>query len=113
MYEAIAVLARSGLHVIVDDVVYTDAAYADAVRAFAGLDVLRVAVRCPVDIAEQRESLRGDRLPGGAAVFDLVHDGRQYDVEVDTRIQSAAQSASVILQALTARSRGNENYVGA
>jgi chloramphenicol 3-O phosphotransferase len=100
MYRAIAALAQSGLDVIVDDVVYTDTAYADAVHAFAGLNLLRVAVRCPVDIAEQRELARGDRLPGGASFFNYVHDDREYDLEVDTSVRSVAESVAVILEVL-------------
>ena len=44
-----------------------------------------MAVRCPLEVAVQRERDRGDRHIGLVRQqFDLVHAGRTYDCEIDT-----------------------------
>ena len=61
---------------------------------------LFVGVRCPVEIAAERERRRGDRAPGGALVFDrAVHSPGIYDLEVDTSVHDPDESASLILKA--------------
>jgi chloramphenicol 3-O phosphotransferase len=103
MYKAIATITREGIDCIVDDTVYSNDAYHAARRAFDGIDVVSVGVRCSLDVAELREAQRGDRLPGGAATFDHVHENRVYDVEVDTTRTSPHECASKILTEIRRR----------
>lgn len=66
--------------------------------ALAGLDVVRVAVRCDPAVAAAREGARGDRVVGMAtSQADLVHRGVIYDVEVDTTSTSASDCAQLVL----------------
>src|SRR5215467_4439230 len=66
LHRAVAGLARGGLDVIVDHVLSEPAWVADIDHAWAGLDPLRVGVHCPLEVAEQRERVRGNRTPGWA-----------------------------------------------
>ena len=69
MYASFAALARAGLNLIADDVIYDEEVLGSAVAALHELDAYFVAIHCPLAVAEQRERDRGDRLPGGARVF--------------------------------------------
>ena len=56
-------------------------------NALQGLDVCWVGVRCAPEIAAERESRRGTRLPGIARhQAESVHVGVHYDIEVDTGV---------------------------
>ncbi|MFD9002150.1 chloramphenicol phosphotransferase CPT [Streptomyces sp. NPDC059582] len=82
----IAATVRAGARIIVDDVFLGGAASQERWRqALDGLDVLWVGVRCEGEVAEGREIVRGDRVPGMAAEqAEIVHKGVVYDFEVDT-----------------------------
>lgn len=73
---------------------------------FSHHKVTLVGVRCPLPVAQQREQGRGDRLGGpvdlDVAEFALVHD-RDYDLEVDTSVQTTQDSIEQILQVLDGR----------
>jgi chloramphenicol 3-O phosphotransferase len=100
MYHAIAGFAEVGNDVIVDDVLYDERVLAAAVEALAGFPVLFVGVRCPREVAVQREQERGDRA-GGAAIFhDYVHRHGIYDLEVDSSVLTPMESALLIKEAL-------------
>ena len=103
-YRAIAAYAAAGGHVVVDDVIYDRRVLALAVEALHNLPVLYVAVRCPLEVAEARERSRGDRLPGGARVFQAAaHAFGPYDLEIDTSAQTPDECADTILAAPTRR----------
>ena len=101
MHRAVGALAEAGLSVIVDHVVL-ESAWVDDMRAcWRLLDWTFVGVRCPLAVVEQRERDRRDRTLGQAAAqFAVVHEGRGYDLEVDTSVLSAEAAASRIVQAL-------------
>ena len=71
------------------------------VREWAELDVLFVAVKCPLAVLNKREQTRGDRTIGTAEYqYHRVHAQRVYDVEVDTSILSPRECADLVLHAL-------------
>jgi chloramphenicol 3-O phosphotransferase len=84
--EGVAAMARAGARVIVDEVFLGGAASQARWRqALHELRVLWVGVRCDREVAADREVARGDRIGGmAAAQADLVHQGVDYDLEVDT-----------------------------
>lgn len=84
--EGVAAMARAGARVIVDDAFLGGAASQERwQKAFGGLDVLWVGVRCASTVAAGREVARGDRVRGMAASqAEAVHRGVVYDLEVDT-----------------------------
>ncbi len=102
MHHAIAALAQAGNHVVADHVL-VDARWVDeCARLFCSLPAYFVAVRCPLDVLEQREQQRQDRTLGQArAQFDLVHAHGVYDLEVDTSLagpETCAQQVVALLR---------------
>ena len=92
-----AALARSGLGVILDEVVLEPRLRQDWQAVLEGLDVLFVGVHCSLAELERREIARGDRLRGQArGQFDLVHVGMRYDLAVDTTSTSPSDVAAEI-----------------
>jgi len=99
--RTVAACARAGLDVLVDDVVYDEAAALDWQDALAGIDVTWVAVHVDVDVAEARERARGDRLAGLArGMAGTVHAHVRYDIELDATSASSDELAEQLAAAL-------------
>jgi chloramphenicol 3-O phosphotransferase len=99
MNHALVAMAHDGFALVVDHVFIEREWLRDCVETLAGLDVLFVGVRCPLEVLEQRERERQDRTLGHArAQFDVVHARMIYDVEVDTSVSSPDENAQLILQ---------------
>ncbi|GGT24877.1 hypothetical protein GCM10010222_78530 [Streptomyces tanashiensis] len=96
-------MARAGARIVVDDVFLGGAASQRRWReALGDLPVLWVGVRCDSEVAEGREIARGDRTGGMAAQQALiVHEGVEYDLEVDTTRAESLECARAIAAALT------------
>nr|WP_281350507.1 hypothetical protein [Arthrobacter gandavensis] len=77
--------------------------YDDRLRsAFSDVELIWVAVRCDPDVAASREARRVDRVEGMARQQALsVHDGVDYDVEVDTTYRSTEGCARDIARQLS------------
>ena len=103
-YAGLGAMARAGARLVLDEVLLGGARSQQRLgSALHGLRVVWVAVDCHLEVAADRESRRPDRTPGMAAVqVDLVHDGVQYDVRLDTSATSAAACARQLLDALRA-----------
>jgi chloramphenicol 3-O phosphotransferase len=85
MRSAVGALARQGNQLIVDDLMLSPTDQQDYRRFLDGLDYRFVALKAPLDVLEEREQLRGDRLLGLARwQFERVHNGVVYDLELDT-----------------------------
>ena len=99
-----AACARTGNDVLVDDV-FVDPGWLDGWRSeLSGLEWLLVGVLAPLDVLEERESARGNRIRGEARFqFDVIHSGIAYDVTVDTGSQSPEECARAILAVLARR----------
>jgi chloramphenicol 3-O phosphotransferase len=92
--RSIAEIARSGLNVVVDDVMIEHHDWDDWRAALADLDPVWVGVRCDLEVAVQRERARGDRVQGlvrGQA--GTVHRHPVYDLELDTTNEPPAALA--------------------
>ena len=73
---------------------HTGAAYAGLLADF---EVFWVGVYAPLDVLEARERQRGDRLIGLARwQYDRVHEGMNYDLEIDTSIATPMECAKLI-----------------
>ena len=101
MRAAVAACARAGNDMLVDDV-FVDPAWLDGWRSeLAGLEWLLVGLLAPLDVLEERETARGNRIAGEARFqFDVIHSGIEYDVTVDSARQSPQDCARAILSAL-------------
>ncbi|TWP53588.1 chloramphenicol phosphotransferase CPT [Lentzea tibetensis] len=94
----IVAMVRAGARMIVDEVFLGGAeSQRRWLDALGDLPVLWVGVRCAAEVAEGRETARGDRVGGMAvAQAELVHRGVRYDVEVDTTRTEAIECARTI-----------------
>lgn len=119
LYESVAAHSRLGLNVVVD-VGHHDAytqprnILAGCARRLAGLPVLFVGVRCPIEVIMARRNAgqvgREGRYVTGSAVEPVpqpvhlwqreVHLPGIYDLEVDTSVLSPAECAAAIRQRL-------------
>lgn len=96
MRAAMAAMARAGNNLIIDDVLIGNDA-AEYAEALAGLQVDWVGVFAPLDVLEERERKRGDRDIGLARwLYDRVHQGIRYDLEIDTSFADPAKCAQQI-----------------
>jgi chloramphenicol 3-O phosphotransferase len=103
--RAVAAVARSGVNVIVDEVVLDDEAWAQWDSELEGLDPFWVRVDCPIEVCERREHARADRLPGLArSQADVVHRYPPYRFGVDTSAARPAELAAAVIAAHASRS---------
>jgi chloramphenicol 3-O phosphotransferase len=102
MRAALAAFARAGNDVIVDDV-FIDPEWLQAWRnELAEIELLLVGVVAPIEVLEDRERARGNRIVGEArAQVGVIHRGIEYDLTVDTAHESPEGCARSILAALT------------
>jgi len=107
LWESIAAHERLGLNVAVDVGLYDEGVAADAAMRVAGLPVLFVGVRCPVEVVIERRHDGDDRYPTERGLVErwerAVHGRWSYDVEVDTSVDGPAECA----QAIAARLAGD------
>ncbi|MFG3136371.1 chloramphenicol phosphotransferase CPT [Streptomyces sp. NPDC048211] len=101
--EGVAAMARAGARVVVDEVFLGGADSQQRWRKALGtLRVLWVGVRCDGAVAAGREVARGDRTTGMAASqADVVHQGVDYDLEVDTAHTESMECARTIAAHVT------------
>lgn len=94
----IAAMAQAGARVIVDEVFLGGGqSQARWQQALGSLPVLWVGVRCDPAVAANREIARGDRIIGMAASqANVVHQGVDYDLEVDTTHAESMACAQAI-----------------
>ncbi|OBQ75224.1 chloramphenicol phosphotransferase CPT family protein [Mesorhizobium erdmanii] len=118
LYESIAAHSRLELNVVVD-VGHHDGyskplgILADCARQLAGLPVLFVGVRCPIEVIMERRAASepdrayvtaspGDPVPSPVRLWqEEVHKPGTYDLEVDTSLLSPQDCAGAIEQRLT------------
>ncbi len=115
LYDAIAALSRAGNDVVAD-VGHHDmyskprGILRECARRLAGLPVLFVGVRCPLDVIMRRRGLgegpyakgsASDPIPAPVRRWqDAVHAHGLYDLEVDTSLLTPEQCADAVRQAL-------------
>lgn len=92
-HHAIAAMAEAGNDIIADHY----RADIDPER-LTNHDVLLVGVHCPLPELERREQERPPELRGFAeSQFDHIHEGNEYDVEVNTAELSSEECAERVL----------------
>ena len=104
MAPAVRTLVDRGNAVIFDHVLHDEAMHQSCRTAFAGVDVFSVGVTCPIEILEQRERARGDRVLGRArGLAEVVHSFMSYDVTVDTGAMSTPECVAAVLASVERR----------
>ena len=98
MRAAVAASARAGNDLLVDDV-FIDPEWHDGWRReLSGLEWFLVAVVAPLEVLEEREQARGNRLAGEArAQFGVIHDAIEYDLVVDSARTAPEECAEAVL----------------
>lgn len=114
LYESIAAHSRLGLNVVVDVGHHDGQILADSARRLAGLPVLFVGVRCPIEVIMERRDAGQVGREGGYATGSTaeaipppvrswqreVHIPGVYDLEVDTSVLTPEECAEVIRRRL-------------
>jgi chloramphenicol 3-O phosphotransferase len=111
LYESVAAHSRLGLNVVADVGHHDVEILADSARRLAGLPVLFVGVRCPVEVIMERRNAsapgsyataaRGEPIPAPVLRWQReVHAHGAYDLEVDTSVLTPQQCADAIRQQL-------------
>jgi chloramphenicol 3-O phosphotransferase len=96
MRQAVAGLAAAGNHLIVDEVA-TAADIAEYRALLADHQVEVVAIEAPLEVLEQRERDRGDRMIGLARwQYSRIHAGIEYDLVVDSGTLTVSECAEAI-----------------
>ncbi len=103
MVQATVGFMEAGNSVIIDDVAFSGRWQVDYWKeALHRFEPLFVGVQCPLELIEQREIERGDRMKYSArAQYYTVHDGVEYDVIVDTGKLSPAEAVQKIISAFS------------
>ena len=96
---SVGALAKSGNNVIIDHVLQEPGWLQECVEMWAGLDVLFVGIKCPLEVVEKRERERGDRKPGTARYqMERVHAHGLYDIELDTSLLKLDECVTRIME---------------
>ncbi len=102
MHHAIAALAKTGNNVVADHVLVEPSWVIECANLFADLEAYLIGIKCPLEVAEEREKQREDRTLGQAkAQYPLVHQHALYDVEIDTSRLSIQESTSKIIEMIS------------
>ena len=100
MRHAVAALASQGNDLLVDDVMFDPAEAAEYRALLAHVNLRFVGLFAPLDVLEQRERERGDRVIGLArGQVDRVHRGIAYDFEVDAVRHNPEMRAALVCEA--------------
>jgi chloramphenicol 3-O phosphotransferase len=106
LHRSVASLARAGNNVLVDHVLQEDGLLKECVENWVGLDVLFVGIKCPLEVAEQREKERGDRNIGTVRYqFERVHIHDLYDIEIDTSLLNVDECVTRIMELISNKSK--------
>ena len=94
-------LASQNYNLIIDDVALGAIEVDEWRQALKDYDVLYVGVVTPLNVLEERQRSRGDRIKGSArSQYFKVHDNVAYDIEVDTHRNSLKDNVLKIQEAL-------------
>lgn len=100
MHAAVAALAATGNDLIFDTVMETDGTE-DLRQALGPRPWLFVGLHAPLEVIEERERARGDRMIGlGRAQFARVHVAQRYDLELDLSDVTPEAAADRVLRVM-------------
>nr|AIA18477.1 Chloramphenicol phosphotransferase-like protein [uncultured bacterium] len=96
MRHAIAALADQGNNLIIDEVIIGNE-MDEYKKLLSPFQVFYVGIFAPLEVIEERERSRKDRLIGlGRWQYNLVHQDKSYDLEIDTTTLSPLDCAKLI-----------------
>lgn len=105
--HSVAAIARTGMNLILDEVILTADLRQEWVERLSGMDVMLVGVRCDLEELERREIERSDRVIGQArGQYAIVHADMCYDLEIDTTNITHNDAASIVVEAFLQNEHG-------
>lgn len=100
-HKALKAFLEEGFSVIVDELLLNEEEFQEYIHAFYEDRVLFVAVKPPLEVVEERERARGDRVIGLARSYqERTHQGKTYDLLLDSASTTPEQAAQRILHLL-------------
>jgi chloramphenicol 3-O phosphotransferase len=97
--EIVLSMAKIGHYIIIDDVSFGKCQVDTWREVLKDFNVLWIGINAPLDILEQREQARGNRILGSARAQNLrVHQGMHYDLEFETHRDSLEVMVHKILE---------------
>lgn len=98
LHRAMRVVVDHRIHLVIDDLLFTEEDFRDYLELFGNLEVFFVALKPPLHVVEAREKARGDRGIGlTRGLYDLVYQDKIFDLEIDTSKMTPEESAQAIL----------------
>lgn len=99
--EIVLTLARLGHYIIIDDVAFGKKQIDEWRNILKDYKVLWIGIKVPLEILEEREKERGNRIVGSArAQYYQVHQDAVYDLEFDTHLLQLADIIKAIKEKL-------------
>lgn len=96
-YGCLAAFLQSGNYVITDQAIERSEWMIQCAEMLASTRTFLIGVRCPQEVAEERERERGDRMLGLVKEqFQVVHQVGIYDLEVDSSLLTPEACAEKI-----------------
>ena len=104
-------LASQNYYLIIDDIAFGTIEVDEWKQALKDYNVLYVGVVTPLNVLEEREHSRGDRMKGSArSQYFKVHDNVAYDIEIETHRNSLKDNILKTQKALSEKfSKGSFN----
>lgn len=103
MHRAIAAYAQTGNNLIVDYILYSPSWAKDLAKSLINTKVYLVKVDAPLEVIEQREIKRNTSPRGHArSHYNTVHQGMNYDLEIDSSKSTPEESAQIIIDFIKA-----------
>lgn len=101
IHRTIRMFSDCGVNLVVDHILHNEPTLQDFQQTLAGYPILLVGVHCPLAVLEQRERERGDRWLGlAASQLEFVHKQLQYDLEINTHLDSLEDNLERICAAV-------------
>jgi chloramphenicol 3-O phosphotransferase len=97
--RSIAVMSEEGNNLLVDHVLIDNAWLSQLLELLGGRHVLFVGLHCHLDELERRERMRDAGRQGFARQqLGSIHQGKTYDLEIDTSVLSPAECVAQVLK---------------
>lgn len=97
-HRAMKVFLDHNFNLIIDEVLFDDVGYQDYLSLLQEYRVYFIAIKPPIEIAQQREEERGNRGLGLArGLYDIVYSNKVYDLEIDSSKLNPDESARLII----------------
>lgn len=101
--SAVLALCAEGFNVVADVGIYEPELWEEILVRFQGVGILSVGLKCPVEEIVRRREATGWAPPheeGALRWHDAIHQGKSYDLEIDTSALTPDQAAEIIYRRL-------------